>query len=114
MNIFDALRESRNRYPIMRPSSLAMIDLPTRSSMSGLALSSALTEIAHLHEGDRVALFLPNRPEFVISYYAAVRLGAIAVSLNVMLKRDEVKYILNDSEAKTLLTSSRLLDQVPV
>jgi long-chain acyl-CoA synthetase len=42
-----------------------------------------------------------------------VRVGAIAVSLNVMLKRDEVKFILNDSEAKILVTSNRLLDEVP-
>jgi len=114
MNIFDALHESRNRYPdneaiVFGDDRLTYAQLYERACR----LSSALTEIADLHEGDRVALFLPNRPEFVISYYAAVRLGAIAVSLNVMLKRDEVKYILNDSEAKTLFTSSRLLDQVP-
>jgi long-chain acyl-CoA synthetase len=114
MNIFRALEESTNRYPEKE----AIVFGGDRISYAELygrvcRLSSALKEIASLHKGERVALFLPNRPEFVISYYAAVRLGAIAVSLNVMLKHDEVKFILNDSEAVILLTSSGLLDQVP-
>lgn len=114
MNIFSALEQSKNRYPkkeaiVFGSDHISYAQLYEHACR----LSSALKEIASLDKGERVALFLPNRPEFVISYYAAVRLGAIAVSLNVMLKRDEVKFILNDSEAKILVTSSRLLDQVP-
>src|SRR5918996_1634850 len=114
MNIFQALEQSKNRYPEKE----AIVSGGDRISYADLyervcRLSSALKEIANLQKGERVALFLPNRPEFVISYYAAQRLGAIAVSLNVMLKHDEVKFILNDSEATILVTSSGLLDQVP-
>jgi long-chain acyl-CoA synthetase len=114
MNIFSALERSKNRYP-EKEAIVFGSDRITYAQLYEQAyrLSSALKEIANLHKGERVALFLPNRPEFVISYYAVVGLGAIAVSLNVMLKRDEVKFILNDSEAKILVTSSRLLDQVP-
>jgi long-chain acyl-CoA synthetase len=114
MNIFSALERSKNRYP-EKEAIVFGSDCITYAQLYEQAyrLSSALKEIANLHKGERVALFLPNRPEFVISYYAVVGLGAIAVSLNVMLKRDEVKFILNDSEAKILITSSRLLDQVP-
>ena len=70
-------------------------------------------EVATLSAGDRVALFLPNCPEFVACYYAAMHSGAIAVSLNVMLKRDEVKFILEDCEAKVLVTTAALLAEVP-
>ncbi|MDP9374051.1 MAG: long-chain fatty acid--CoA ligase [Chloroflexota bacterium] len=52
--------------------------------------------------GDRVAIMLPNIPQFVVAYYAVARLGAIVVPLNVLYKADEVGYILNDSEAKAL------------
>ena len=76
-------------------------------------LSSAFRGRLKIDKGDRVGIFLPNIPEFVLSYYAAVRLGAIAVSLNVMLKRDEVAFILNDCGAKALVTASQLLEQVP-
>ncbi|MEA5516844.1 long-chain fatty acid--CoA ligase [Nodularia sp. UHCC 0506] len=63
-------------------------------------------------KGDRVALFLPNIPEFVISYLGILKLGAIAISLNTMLKQDEVKFILNDCTAKILFTTAELSQQV--
>lgn len=62
--------------------------------------------------GDRVALFLPNSPDFVIAYLGALKLGAIAVSLNVMLKSSEVEFILNDCTAKVLITTEELTQEV--
>jgi len=53
--------------------------------------------------GDRVAIQLPNIPQFVVAYYAVLRLGATVVPLNVLYKADEVAYILNDSEATTFI-----------
>ncbi|MGV2830683.1 class I adenylate-forming enzyme family protein [Myxosarcina sp. GI1(2024)] len=67
-----------------------------------------------IDKGDRVALFLPNIPEFVISYAAILKLGAIAVSLNVMLKSAEVTYILNDCTAKVMITTETLGKNVAV
>ena len=57
-------------------------------------------------EGDRVALFLRNSPEFVISLFALSKLGAIAVPINTFLKSDELRYILEDSGAKLLVASA--------
>jgi long-chain acyl-CoA synthetase len=65
-----------------------------------------------IHKGDRVALFLPNIPEFVISYLGILKIGAIAVSVNVMLKTAEVSYILNDCAAKAIITTESLSEQV--
>jgi long-chain acyl-CoA synthetase len=65
-----------------------------------------------LEKGDRIALFLPNIPAFVISYYAAQKLGAIAVSINSMSKQREVKYIVNDSACKLLVTTAELREFV--
>lgn len=62
--------------------------------------------------GDRVALYLPNIPEFVMCYEATLRIGAIAVSVNPMLKAGELEYILNDSEAVLLCTVGELLENV--
>ncbi|RCJ32500.1 long-chain fatty acid--CoA ligase [Nostoc minutum NIES-26] len=58
-----------------------------------------------IRRGERVALFLPNIPEFVFSYLGILKIGAIAVSVNVMLKSDEVSYILNDCAAKVIITT---------
>jgi len=53
--------------------------------------------------GDRVALMLPNVPQFPISFFAILKLGAAVVPVNVMFKEAEVRYILEDSEAKAII-----------
>src|SRR3954451_1582158 len=62
--------------------------------------------------GDRVALFLPNIPEFAAAYLGIQKLGAIAVSLNSTLRREETKFILNDSAAVALFTAVELRENV--
>ena len=77
----------------------------------GNRVANSLGELG-INKGDRVALFLPNIPEFIISYLGILKLGAIAVSINVMLKSAEVAYILNDCTAKVLITTEELCHQV--
>ncbi|MGB5964508.1 MAG: long-chain-fatty-acid--CoA ligase, partial [Sulfurimonadaceae bacterium] len=69
-------------------------------------------EIAGAGVGDRVALIAPNSEEFVISVYAATKIGAVVVPINNMLKANEYEYILNDCEAKLLITSQQYLKEV--
>jgi len=61
----------------------------------------------NVHKGDMIAIMLPNVPEFVISYFAAAKLGAVAVTLNVLSTPYELSYLLNNSDAKVLITSSQ-------
>lgn len=56
-----------------------------------------------IHKGDRVALMLPNCPQYVISYYAILTLGATVVQINPMYKSAELLYVLKDSEAKLII-----------
>src|SRR5690606_9441967 len=63
--------------------------------------------------GDRVALFLPNIPEFAVSYYAAQRLGAVPVSISSAFRTAEVEYLLQDSGAKAIFTTAELAGFVP-
>ncbi|MFQ5810382.1 MAG: long-chain fatty acid--CoA ligase [Armatimonadota bacterium] len=58
--------------------------------------------------GDRVALLLPNCPQFPLSYLAAARLGAIVVPINVLLTAREIQHILTDSRPRALVTTSAL------
>jgi long-chain acyl-CoA synthetase len=62
--------------------------------------------------GDRVALFLPNIPEFFVAYLAAQKIGAIAVAVNVMLTSEELGYIVEDSGAGLLFTTADLLSRL--
>jgi long-chain acyl-CoA synthetase len=54
-------------------------------------------------KGDKVAIFLPNIPQFVISYYGTLRLGAIETAISPLYKEREVEHQLNDSEAETIV-----------
>lgn len=65
-----------------------------------------------IKQGERIALFLPNIPEFIISYLGIQKIGAIAVSINTSLQEDEVKYILDNSQAVALITTSELYERV--
>ena len=67
-----------------------------------------------VERGDRVALFLPNIPAFAIAYMGVLKIGAIAVSLNSSLKTEEVRFILEDSNPKVLITTGKLRENVPV
>ncbi|RNF38240.1 long-chain-fatty-acid--CoA ligase [Planococcus salinus] len=60
-------------------------------------------------KGDRVALMLPNCPQYPISFYGAIACGATIVQLNPMFQSAELLHILNDSEAKALVILDRLL-----
>ena len=56
-----------------------------------------------LEPGDRVGVMLPNVPEFPIAYYGVLRAGGVVVPMNVLLKRREIAFYLEDSGAKLLL-----------
>ncbi|MCU0490756.1 MAG: long-chain fatty acid--CoA ligase [Chloroflexaceae bacterium] len=56
-----------------------------------------------VRKGDRVAVMLPNSPHFVISFFAAMRLGAIIVNNNPTYTSRELKHQLEDSGAETII-----------
>ncbi len=57
-------------------------------------------------EGDNIALFLRNSPEFIYTIFAASKLGAILVPVNTFLKEEELSYILEDSGSSVLIAST--------
>lgn len=60
-------------------------------------------------KGDRVAIMLPNSPQYVISYYGILQAGGIVTQVNPMLVSKELEYILNDSGAETIVIYEPLL-----
>ncbi len=59
-----------------------------------------------VRKGDRVALLLPNCPQFVIAYYAALKLGAVVVAFNPLYSPREIEHQLNDCEARVIIVLS--------
>ncbi|MFH1690965.1 MAG: long-chain fatty acid--CoA ligase [Candidatus Omnitrophota bacterium] len=59
-----------------------------------------------VQKNDKVALLLDNCPDFVFCYFGILLAQAIIVPINHMFKRDEIKFILEDSQSTTLITSA--------
>ena len=73
-------------------------------------LAAALAA-AGIKPGDRVALQLPNIPQFLISYFGILKAGGVVVPLNVMLRAPEVAFHLGDSGAAVLITWEGVLGE---
>jgi len=71
------------------------------------SLGNRLRE-AGIRKGDKLAIMLPNCPEFVISYFALQKIGAVAVTLNVSSTPYELLHLLGNSDAGGLITTAML------
>jgi benzoate-CoA ligase family protein len=59
--------------------------------------------------GESVAILSLDRPEWVTSFFGVMKIGAIAVGLNTMLKPDEYEYMLRDCRARAIIVDEKLL-----
>ncbi len=67
---------------------------------------------AGLRRGDHVAIFMENRLEYFVCYWAAVRSGLYITAINRYLQADESSYIINDSGSQALFTSAAMAELV--
>ena len=61
--------------------------------------------------GSRVAMMVPNVPDFARVYYAALSLGAVVVPVHLLLKSAEITYVLRDAEADLFVVAAPLLGE---
>ena len=66
-----------------------------------------------LQRGDRVAVLLGNRIEFVLTLFAAAHAGLVTVLLSTRQQKPEIAYVLTDCGAKLLIHEATLADRVP-
>jgi long-chain acyl-CoA synthetase len=104
--LFRFLDTAARRYP--RTRALVFYD----HALSYRELNRAVDRFANallalgVKKGDRVALLLPNSPQLVIAYYAALKAGAVVVSMNPLNNADELTHQLNDAGAEILIALS--------
>ena len=70
-----------------------------------------------IKKGERVALCCPNIPQFIFTYYGILKAGCVVLPFNVLLKSDEISFILENSEAKAIICFEgtqelKIIDQV--
>ncbi len=70
-------------------------------------LAAGLYELG-IRKGDRVGLFIPNTPQFVIAYYAILKIGGVVVAINPLYTQREIEYQVNDAgvEVMVLMTNN--------
>jgi len=71
-------------------------------------MGNGLRELG-VKKGDRVALMLSNRPEFLYAWFGLAKIGAVMVPVNTAFKEQETSYILHHSEAVGLITEGENL-----
>lgn len=67
---------------------------------------------AGVGRGERVAILLPNVPEFAVSYFGAIAAGCVAVPVNVRLSPGEIEYILSDCGARAVVTTTSHFEKI--
>ena len=104
----EMLWESAQRFP----EKIALVFQGQKISyreLDGLANScaNALAKLG-VKKGDRVALYMTNRPEYIINLYGIARLGAVFTPMNPTYKEGEIEHQLNDAEASVLIVQESL------
>jgi long-chain acyl-CoA synthetase len=89
------------------PDKTALVFLGSKTSYSQLlnqaeSLAASLRSIG-VSEGERVILYLPNVPQWIISWLALLRLNAIPVPIAPIYTPSDIKFIANDTGAETII-----------
>ncbi|MGE4607385.1 MAG: AMP-binding protein, partial [Myxococcota bacterium] len=110
LNLGSILAGSAEAHPdkvALRPAERALTYRELDRAARGVA--SALRD-GGLDPGDKVAIMVPNLPEFTIAYFGILYAGCTVVPLNVLLSAPEVSYHLQDSGAGLLIAHSMFND----
>jgi long-chain acyl-CoA synthetase len=111
LNLASLLTESAERTPDAPAIRLGELELSYGELDDRSARLATLLREKGLEPGDRVGVMLPNVPEFPVAYYGVLRAGCVVVPMNVLLKRREIAFYLEDSGARLLLAWHGFLEE---
>ena len=112
LSIATILAESAARHAdrtavVMGPSRTTYAELWTEARR----YAAALRDAADIGPGDKVAVLIPNVPDFPKTYYGVLALGGVVVPVHALLKAEEIAFVLEDSGAKALVCAGPLLGE---
>ena len=105
-NFYDILVENARTSPKKKIIYAEKRNITNAELLERVDTFARFLELSGIGYKDKVALILNNSEYFIIALYAATKIGAIVVPINNFLKKEELEYILNDCEAKLLVTAS--------
>src|SRR5690554_989551 len=102
MNISELLARNSRKYS----NNIAVME--EHQNLTYGELDVMVTKLANslreqgINSGDKIILFMPNTSNFLVTYFATLRLGAIIVPVSARLTPPELQYIIEHSEAKAV------------
>jgi long-chain acyl-CoA synthetase len=110
--LFHFLEESAQKYP-NRPCVIFKGGKISYAEMDEMTdrLAAAFTAMG-VKKGDPVGIFMPNTPQFVITYYAILKAGGIVVATNFLYTPREIEHQLNDAGVEVMVVLSNFYEKV--
>ena len=118
ISLYQVLEDAARRFPERPAISFWLPGSPMGKTMSYRELLEQVDTFSRVlvslgvRRGDRVGLVLPNCPQFVIGYYAALRIGAVVVGNNPLYTERELSHQLKDAGIEVLVTLDLLYPKV--
>lgn len=107
-SVFYNLEVSARRYPEESAIIFYGSEIPYRRLLDEATRMAGFLSNLGVAKGDRVVLYLQNSPQFVVAFYAALRLGAVVVPINPMLTASDLAFYVEDSGAKAAFVGGEL------
>jgi long-chain acyl-CoA synthetase len=110
--LFDLLSQASEKYPdaactIFKGARITYQEMDAITDR----LAAGLASIG-VKKGDRVGIFMPNTPQFVMAYFAVLKLGAIVVAINPLYTAPELVHQTNDAGLEVMLVMSNFYNMV--
>ena len=109
---FELLERTAKKYPEQPCTRFKGAVIPYREMN---AITDQLAAGFHdlgVRKGDRVGVFIPNTPQFIIAYYALLKIGAVVVATNPLYTQREIIYQVNDAGVELMVLMSNNYETV--
>jgi len=110
--LFGLLEESARKYPDS-PCTIFKGAVITYREMNELTdrLAAGIAELG-VKKGDRVGIFMPNSPQFVLTFFGILKAGGVVVSINPLYKPTEIEHQVNDAGMEIMFVMSNFYQLV--
>ena len=110
--LFHFLEDAARKYPD-RACTIFKGAVVTYKEMNALTdhMAAALVDLG-VKKGDRVGIFMPNLPQFVVAYFGILKAGGVVVAVNPTYPVDEILTPVNDAGIEVMFTLSRFYGKV--
>src|SRR5689334_8676853 len=107
----DTIGDNFDRAATRWPDRDALVDCASQRRWTYAQLGARIDALAHgllttgICKGDRVGIWAPNCPEWLLTQYATAKIGAILVTINPAYRSSELEYVLNQAGIRLLIAA---------